>query len=62
MDNLSRTYDDLKVMSVEYLSALKSELENIGTKRLLQLDQIENDNKNLMNCIKVMKYVPKTVI
>jgi hypothetical protein len=35
MDNLSRTYDDLKVMSVEYLSALKSELENIGTKRLL---------------------------
>ncbi|MEY4881847.1 MAG: hypothetical protein RLZ87_1276 [Armatimonadota bacterium] len=60
MDNLSRTYDDLKLMSVEYLSALKSELENIGTKRLLQIDAIENDNRKLMNCIKVMKYVPKT--
>jgi hypothetical protein len=62
MDNLSRTYDDLKLMSVEYLSALKSELEKIGTKSLLQIDAIENDNKKLMNCIKVMKYVPKTKV
>jgi len=49
-------------MSVEYLSALKSELEKIGTKYLLQIDAIENDNKKILNCIKVMKYVPKTKV
>jgi hypothetical protein len=35
MDNLSRTREDLKQMSIDYLIALKGELEDIGTKKLL---------------------------
>ena len=35
MDNLSRTEKDLRSMSVEYLTALKQELEDIGTKKIL---------------------------
>ena len=61
MDNLSRTRDDLKPMSIEYLQALKQELEDIGTKRLIQLDSIESDNKKIMGCIRNLKYVPKEV-
>lgn len=61
MDNLSRTRDDLKSMSIDYLQALKQELEDIGTKRLLQLDLIENDNKKILGCLRNIKYVPKTM-
>jgi len=35
MDNLSRTEKDLRPMSIEYLNALKHELEEVGTKKLL---------------------------
>lgn len=35
MDNLSRTEKDLRPMSVDYLLALKKELEETGTKKLL---------------------------
>jgi hypothetical protein len=60
MDNLSRTEKDLRPMSVEYLTALKQELEDIGTKKLMQLDSLEDDNKTLMKCLRMLKYVPKT--
>ena len=59
MDNLSRTDDDLRPLSIEYLTALKQELEDIGTKKLMQLDRAEADNKTLMKCLKMLKYVPK---
>lgn len=51
MDNLSRTRDDLKSMSVDYLQALRQELEDIGTKRLIQLDRVETDNKLIMKSL-----------
>jgi len=35
MDNLSRTDTDLRKMSIEYLAALKHELEEVGTKKLI---------------------------
>lgn len=58
---MEHTKENLKTMSVEYLTALKQELEDIGTKRLLALDAIESDNKNVMNCIRNLKYVSKEV-
>ncbi len=58
---MEHTKENLKTMSVEYLIALKQELEDIGTKRLLALDKIEADNKNIMNCIRNLKYVSKEV-
>jgi len=61
MDNLSRTRDDLKQMSMEYLIALKGELEDIGTKKLLQLDDLENDNNKIMQCLRNLKYVSKEI-
>lgn len=61
MDNLSRTRDDLKSMSVDYLKALKAELEEAGTQKLILQDQVESDNKKLMLCLKNLKYVPKSV-
>lgn len=59
MDNLSRTEKDLRTCSVEYLTALKQELEARGTKMLMQLDSIEEDNKTLMKCHRMLKFVPK---
>lgn len=35
MDNLTRTKDEMKSMSIEYLNALKQELEDIGTKKII---------------------------
>ena len=61
MDNLSRTRDDLKPMSIEYLQALKQELETIGMKKLVLLESVEQDNKRIMMCLKNLKYVPKQV-
>ena len=58
---MEHTKENLKTMSVEYLIALKQELEDIGTKRLLAIDKIEADNKNIMNCIRNLKYVSKEV-
>ena len=62
MDNLSRTRDDLKSMSVDYLKALKAELEEAGTQKLVRLDNVEADNRKLMLCLKNLKYVPKEVM
>ena len=62
MDNLSRTRDDLKSMSVDYLKALKAELEEAGTQKLVRLDNVEADNRKLMLCLKNLKYVPKEVV
>ena len=59
MDNLTRTRDEMKSMSIEYLNALKQELEDIGTKKIIQLDQIENDNKKILMCLKNLKYVSR---
>jgi hypothetical protein len=61
MDNLSRTREDLKQMSVEYLIALKGELEDIGTKKLLQLDDLEGENRKIMQCLRNLKYVSKEI-
>ena len=36
MDNLTRTRDDMKSMSVEFLKALQNELEEYGTKIINQ--------------------------
>jgi hypothetical protein len=59
MDNLTRTRDEMKSMSIEYLNALKQELEDIGTKKIIQLDQVENDNKKILMCLRNLKYVSR---
>ena len=61
MDNLSRTEKDLRPMTLDYLHALKQELEGIGMKQLGQLDRIEEDNKTIQKCLKMLKFVPKHV-
>jgi hypothetical protein len=61
MDNLSRTREDLKQMSIDYLIALKGELEDIGTKKLLQLDDLEGENVKIMSCLRNLKYVSKEI-
>lgn len=61
MDNLSRTRDDLKLLSINFLKALKTELEESGTKCLTQLDQVESDNKKLLLCLRNLKFIPKEV-
>lgn len=59
MDNLTRTRDEMKSMSIEYLNALKQELEDIGTKKIIQLDKVENDNKKILMCLRNLKYVSR---
>jgi hypothetical protein len=44
MDNLTRKREDLKVCKIEYLQALKRQLEADGEKILMRLDQVREEN------------------
>lgn len=51
----------MKSMSVDFLKALQNELEEYGTKLLLQKDTVTHDNKMLRLCLKNLKYESKVV-
>ena len=61
MDNLTRTREDMKSMSVDFLKALQNELEEYGTKLLNQQDTTTHDNKVLRLCLRNLKYESKAV-
>jgi hypothetical protein len=44
MDNLTRKREDLKFCKIDYLQALKRQLEADGEKILKSLDQMREDN------------------
>ena len=62
MDNLTRTRDDMKSMSVDFLKALQNELEEYGTKLINQQDKVAVDNKMLRLCLRNLKYESKVVV
>jgi len=61
MDNLTRTRDDMKSMSIDFLKALQNELEEYGTKLINQHDDIVHDNNMLRLCLKNLKYESKSI-
>jgi uncharacterized protein (DUF3084 family) len=61
MDNLSRTNQDLSKMSLEYLRALQSQLEDSGEQLLVKLDSILEENKQVRGAVKTLKYEPKAL-
>ena len=61
MDNLTRTRDDMKSMSIDFLKALQDELESYGTKLLGQQDKVTQDTKAVQLCLKNLKYQSKAL-
>lgn len=54
MDNLSRTSKDLSRMQLDYLNALKKELEAAGTGLLNKMDQVNEENQVMRASIQTL--------